>query len=159
MRSIKAIRHFHVGESKIVTQEGGFLKGIVVSPFTGSTGKLAVCNTATKAGTFSRSTTTATITSNNHGLVNGQWAWLEWSLIKDVYAVTVVNANTFTVTVADSGAFSGNVTVYGDIVFQVDMSDPVTFSINIPEPGIAFQGMFLGMPPLTHASVLYTLAQ
>lgn len=159
MSSIKAIRHFHVGASKIVTQLGGFLKGVVVSPFSGSTGKLAICNTATKAGTFSRSTTTATITSNGHGLVAGQFIWLEWALIDGVYEVATAGTNTFTVTVADSADLTGEVTIYDQIVFQVDMSDPVTFSVNIPEPGLAFQGMFIGVPVSTHASVLYTLAQ
>lgn len=159
MSSIKAIRHFHAGESKTVTQLGGFLKGLVVSPFTGSTGKLAVCNTATKAGTFSRASTTATITSNGHGLVPGQWVWLSWDLVENVYEVVTADTNTFTVTVADSANLTGEVTIYEQIVFQVDMSDPVTFSVNIPEPGLAFQGMFLGVPGSTHASVLYTLAQ
>ena len=159
MSSIKAIKHAHAATSKTITTAGVWLKAIVVSPFTGATGKLAVCESTTKAATFVRVTTTATITSAGHGLATGDFVWLDWPLGDGVYEVTFLTDDTYSVTVADAGDANGNVTGYYKVVFQVDMSDPVVFQVTIPEPGLPSEGLFLGLPSDVHASVLYSHAQ
>lgn len=159
MSSIKAIKHAHASASKTITTAGVWLKAIVVSPFTGTTGKLAVCGSTAVEATFTRSTTTATITSDAHGLAAGDFVWLDWSLGDGVYEVQTATDDTYTVTVTNSGDANGAVTGYYSVVFQVDMSDPVVFQVTIPEPGLPSEGLFLGLPSSVHASVLYSLAQ
>lgn len=62
---------------------------------------------------YTRATTTATITSNAHGLRTGMIININPSTAPTTftstqYSVTVLTANTFTVTVANAGAASGN---------------------------------------------------
>lgn len=70
---------------------------------------------AAVTGTYSRSTTTLTVTSNNHGLSNGNTRWFiieNNSVLSGSYSVSSVTTNTFTITVVDSGATSGNISWY-----------------------------------------------
>jgi len=136
MSSIYAVKHYHTSKTKVITTQGVKLVGLVVSPFTSADGKIGVFSTRTKAGTYTRSGTTATITLADHGLESDGFVALDWDLADTVYEVAKINNDTFTVTVADSGAVSGSVTVYVDHTFQVDVSDPVVFQIVLPEPGL-----------------------
>jgi len=70
---------------------------------------------AAVTGTYSRTTTTLTVTSNGHGLSNGNTRWFvieNNTALSGSYAVSSVTTNTFIITVADSGATSGNVSWY-----------------------------------------------
>lgn len=67
-------------------------------------------------GTYSRSSNTVTVTAPHHGLVNNDYVTLDFTTgaaTDGRYAVTVSDANTFTVTDTASGSTSGNVTVKG----------------------------------------------
>lgn len=70
---------------------------------------------AAVTGTYSRTTTTLTVTSNGHGLSNGNTRWFvieNNTALSGSYSVSSVTTNTFIITVADSGATSGNVSWY-----------------------------------------------
>lgn len=67
-------------------------------------------------GSYSRASTTVTVTAPHHGLVNGDYVTLDFTsgdATDGRYAVTVTDANVFTVTDTASGSTSGNVTVKG----------------------------------------------
>jgi hypothetical protein len=114
------VRSKHAAVSGLVIGGRVRLKGAVIFPFTGATGYTAFVDDVSAAGTYARTTTTATITSANHGLKTGDWAYLDWDLADSPYQVTVTGTNTFTVTVANSGAASGNVTVWYSVLLQAD---------------------------------------
>jgi len=77
-------------------------------------------------------------------------------LTDNPYQVTVTNANVFTVTVADSGAASGNVTVYNKMLLQADASNATAFNLVIPGEGIlAYQGIRVFLAADIHCTVFY----
>lgn len=70
-------------------------------------------NTASSSGTYTRAGTLVTVTLAGHGMTTGQSVYLDFTTgtaTDGYYAVTVIDANTFTVTDAASGSTSGNVT-------------------------------------------------
>lgn len=67
-------------------------------------------------GSYSRASTTVTVTAPHHGLETNDYVTLDFtsgSATDGRYQVTVTNANVFTVTDTASGSTSGNVTVKG----------------------------------------------
>lgn len=132
------------------------LKGAVMFPFTGSTGHAAFVNDNFIAGTFTRTTTTATVTSVAHGLIDGQWVYLNWGLLDDPYKITVTGVDTFTVTVADSGLTSGTVEIYNEVLLQADASNATAFSMLIPGDGIvSTKGIRVFLPAQMHTTIFY----
>ena len=78
-------------------------------------GSLAAANfnAIPASGTYSRTGTLVTVTLTGHGMTTGMQANLDFTTgtaTDGSYAVTVVDANTFTITDTASGATSGNVT-------------------------------------------------
>jgi hypothetical protein len=75
-----------------------------------------VADDIVQKATYARSGSTITVTSANHGLVNGGQVILDFTSgngSDNYYTITsVADANTFTVTDASSGTTSGNVTVH-----------------------------------------------
>jgi hypothetical protein len=70
---------------------------------------------AVVTGTYSRATTTLTVTKTAHGLTTGNTRWFNVennTALSGSYSVTVLGVDTFTITVTDSGATSGNVSWY-----------------------------------------------
>lgn len=70
---------------------------------------------AVVSGTYSRATTTLTVTKTAHGLTTGNTRWFNIennTTLSGSYSVTVLGVDTFTITVTDSGATSGNVSWY-----------------------------------------------
>lgn len=66
-------------------------------------------------GTYTRVTTTITVTKAAHGLTTGNSRWFiieNNTALSGTYSVTVTGTDTFTITVTDSGAASGNVSWY-----------------------------------------------
>ena len=66
-------------------------------------------------GTYTRVTTTITVTKAAHGLTTGNSRWFiieNNTALSGTYSVTVIGPDTFTITVTDSGATSGNVSWY-----------------------------------------------
>ena len=150
------VKSIHAATSGLMVGYRTRLKGAVVFPFTGATGYSAFVDNTSITGTYARSTTTATITSANHGLSTGQWVYLDWNLADNPYQVTVTGANTFTVTVANSGATSGNVTVWTNVLLQADASNATAFTIVVPGEGIlAPNGIRAFLAADIHATVFY----
>jgi hypothetical protein len=132
------------------------LKGAVIFPFSAATGYTTFVDNVSAAGTYARATTTATITSANHGLTTGQWVYLDWDLADNPYQVTVTGDNTFTVTVANSGAASGNVTIYATVLMQADASNATAYTVVIPGDGIvARNGIRVFLAADVHTTIFY----
>jgi hypothetical protein len=151
------VKSQHGGVSGLMVPYRTRLKGAVVFPFSGATEYTVLVDNISISGTYARATTTATITAINHGLKAGDWVYLDWGLTDNPYQVqTAATANTFTVTVADSGATSGNVTVYNDVLLQLDASNQTAYNVNIPGEGIlAHYGIRLFLGANTHITVFY----
>ena len=108
---------------------------------TTSSGVVGLYDNSSIAGTYTRSTTTATVTAPNHGLIVGEWAFIDWSggtnPTDDFYkVVTVANDNTFTVAVADAGDASGVATVYNDVLLISTVSATNDVFNIVPGEGI-----------------------
>jgi len=151
------VKSKHASVSGLMVAGRTRLKGAVMFPFTGATEYAAFVDNVSITGTYARSTTTATITAANHGLSAGDWVYLDWDLTDNPYQVqTVTNANVFTVTVADSGAASGNVTVWNDVLLQADASNATAYTIVIPGEGIlAHNGIRIFLPASFHTTMFY----
>jgi len=150
------VKSIHAATSGLMVGYRTRLKGAVVFPFTGATGYSAFVDNTSITGTYARTTTTATITSANHGLSTGQWVYLDWDLADNPYQVTVTGTNTFTVTVANSGAASGNVTIWTNMLLQADASNATAFTIVVPGEGIlAPNGIRAFLAADIHATVFY----
>jgi hypothetical protein len=150
------VKSQHGGVSGLMVPYRTRLKGAVVFPFSGATEYTVLVDDTSITGTYARATTTATITSANHGLSTGQWVYLDWDLADNPYQVTVTGVNTFTVTVANSGAASGNVTVWNDVLLQLDASNQTGYSVPIPGEGVlAHYGIRLFLGANTHITVFY----
>ena len=75
---------------------------------------------AVSSATWTRSTTTLTVSKTAHGLTNGNSRYFVFtgttpvvsSILNGTYSVTVTSADAFTITVADAGDTVGNVTWY-----------------------------------------------
>lgn len=75
----------------------------------------ATLGQAAVTGTYTRVTTTLTVTKVAHGLTTGNTRWFviqNNTALSGTYSVTVTGTDTFTITVTDSGAASGNVSWY-----------------------------------------------
>ena len=150
------VKSQHAAVSGLVVGYRTRLKGAVIFPFTGATGYSAFVDNVSITGTYARTTTTATITSANHGLTTGQWVYLDWDLTDNPYQVTVTGTNTFTVTVPNSGAASGNVTVWTTMLLQADASNATAYTIVVPGQGILAQnGIRAFLATDIHATVFY----
>ena len=150
------VKSQHAAVSGLVVGYRTRLKGAIIFPFTGATGYSAFVDNVSITGTYARATTTATITSANHGLTTGQWVYLDWDLTDNPYQVTVTGTNSFTVTVPNSGAASGNVTVWTTMLLQADASNATAFSITIPGQGILAQnGIRAFLATDIHATAFY----
>jgi hypothetical protein len=151
------VKSQHGGVSGLMVGYRTRLKGAIVFPFTSATGYTVLVDNVSITGTYARATTTATITAANHGLVAGDWVYLDWDLADNPYQVqTVTNANTFTVTVTDTGGASGAVVVYNDVLLQLDASNQTAYTVVIPGEGIlAHNGIRLFLATNTHITVFY----
>jgi hypothetical protein len=151
------VKSQHGSVSGLMVKGRTRVKGAVVFPFTGATEYTVLVDDNSVSGTYARTTTTATITAANHGLVAGNWVYLDWDLADNPYQVqSVTNANTFTVTVANSGAASGSVTVWNDVLLQLDASNQTAYNVTIPGEGVlAHNGIRLFVGNNTHITVFY----
>jgi len=150
------VRSTHASASGLMIGGRVRLKGAVIFPFSAATGYTTFVDNVSAAGTYARATTTATITSANHGLTTGQWVYLDWDLADNPYQVTVTGDNTFTVTVANSGAASGNVTIYTSVLMQADASNATAYTVVIPGDGIVAQnGIRVFLAADVHTTIFY----
>ena len=151
------VKSKHASASGLIIGYRTRLKGALMFPLTGTTGYATFVNNVSISGTYARATTTATITAVNHGLAAGDWVYLDWDLTDNPYQVqTVTDSNVFTVTVANSGATSGNVTIWNEVLLQADSSDPVPYNIVVPGEGILVEtGLRVFLPANFHTTVFY----
>jgi len=136
------------------------LKGCAVTSGTSSLRNVAACDpTTVESGTYSQTGTTATITITAHGLTNGQRVFVDFTTgtSRDgVYAITYINANSFSVTTANSVSTSGNVSVYPDIYLELDTYSTVGLSVLVPGEGIYCKsGLFFGVGPSVTAQIYW----
>lgn len=127
------------------------LKGIVVSPSTSSTFHVGVMNNVYSTGTYAQSaSTTITVTLTAHGLNTGDTVYLACTTgtgDSNVYSITKVDDDTFTVVSPTSETTSGNVNVYEEILIEIDCSTGTAFYTLIPGEGIVGQnGLYVGLP-------------
>lgn len=135
------------------------LKGAIMSPNTSSAKNAIFANNVPQTGTYNiPGSTVCTVTITAHGLSNGSRIWVDFtsgSAVDNVYTVANATANTFTVTTA-SLTTSGNVTVYGDVLMEVDCFNATAFNVLIPGEGIlANNGIYVGVPANVSATVFY----
>jgi hypothetical protein len=126
------------------------LKGIVVSPSTSTTLDVGVMNNVFSTGTYSQTATTMTVTLAAHGLVTGDHVWLSCTTgngDSNLYSITRINANSFTVVSPTSESASGDVNVYTQILTEIDCATGTSFYTLIPGEGILGQnGLYVGLP-------------
>ena len=155
----------HATSSGVVVGYRARLKGAIISANTSAaTRNVVFANNTTQTGTYGRSTNTVTCTITNHGLSNGDRVWLTFAAgtggtaTANIYAVTVTNANVFTVTDSASGTITGTpaVTMYADILMEADAYNPTAYSILVPGEGIlARDGIYVGLVSSVTATVFY----
>jgi hypothetical protein len=137
------VKSTYASSSGIMVPSRTRLKGAALSAAVTSAGTATFINNATISGTYTRVTTTATITAVNHDLTIYDYVYLDFAAggpTDGVYKVaTVTDADVFTVTVADSGNASGNVTVYNDVLAQATVSTVSSTNLVIPGEGILAQ--------------------
>ena len=148
------------GPGKLVTSQRTRLKGLTVTSLTVSARNMAICEPTTKkSGTYSQSALVITVTIAAHGLVNGQRVFLEiltGASRAGVYAITYVDANTFTVAALPSQTASGNVNMYPGLIVEIDTFSTVGLPIKIPGEGILCpNGFFVGVGSSVTTSVFY----
>jgi hypothetical protein len=137
------------------------LKGAVISPDTGAAGQVVFYDTSFVGATYTRSTTTVTVTTvNPHNLFSNQWVYLDFTsggALDGVYQVTVLTSTTFTVTTVASGTITtSNVNLYGNVLCIVDISSQTAVNVVVPDQGILAQsGMAVVLPADTSATIFY----
>ena len=159
------VKSIHMTGSGVAVSYRTRIKGAIVSAnASAATRNTVFANNVSQAGTYGRSTNTVTVTIANHGLSNGDRVWLDFSAgtggtaTDNVYAVTVTNANVFTVTDSASGSITGSpaVTMYADILLEADSYNPTAFNVIIPGEGIlAADGIFVGLVTNVTTTVFY----
>jgi hypothetical protein len=127
------------------------LKGIVVSPSSSTTFNVGVFNNTYSTGTYAQSaSTTITVTLTAHGLNTGDSVYLNCTTgtgDSNVYSITKLTANTFTVVSPTSETTSGSVNVYSQVLTEIDCSTGTSFYTLIPGEGIVGQdGLYVGLP-------------
>jgi hypothetical protein len=153
------VKAVHQSASGTAVSYATRLKGITVTSGTSSIRNMAVADpTVSKSGTYSQTTTTITVTITGHGLVNGQRVFLDFTTgtSRDaVFAVTVTDANVFTVTSTTASA-SGNVTMYTTLLLELDTFSTVGLPIRIPGEGIYCpNGVYVGLGNSVTATIYY----
>ena len=129
----------HMNASGLAVPFRTRLKGYNVFASSATAGQAYFYDTSSVSATYTRATTTATVTYTAHGLYTNQWVYLS-APTAGIYQVTVTDANTFTVTVANSGGTSGSVTAYLNMLMIVDTNSTTATSLLIPGEGILARG-------------------
>ena len=154
------VKSYHARASGNVVTYAVRLKGVTVTSATVSARNIAVTDPLAKlSGTYSQSSTTITVTSAAHGLVDGQRVFLDITsgTARDgVYAITYINANSFSVTSAAPATTSGNVSIYTNIYVELDTFNTIGLPVKIPNEGIyCSNGIFVGVGSSVTATVTY----
>jgi hypothetical protein len=154
------VKSYHASASGNAVTYAVRLKGVTVTSGTVSSRNMVVTDPSAKlAGTYSQTTTTITVTSAGHGLTDGQRVFLDFTsgTARDgSYAITYINANSFSVTSPVSTSTSGNVNIYTNIYVELDTYNNVGLPVKIPGEGIyCSNGIFVGVGSSVTATVTY----
>jgi len=154
------VKSEHSSASGVAVNYRTRLKGVVVSAnTTAATRNVVFADNYAQTGTYNiPGSTTCTVTITAHGLATGDRVWLDFtsgSAVDNVYAITKVDANSFTVTTA-SLTTSGNVTMYANVLLEVDAYYPAAYNVFIPGEGIlAENGIYVGLVANLTATIFY----
>jgi hypothetical protein len=156
------VKSFHVmtGTPTGITQRTRLKGAIVSNTVSGTPANVLFANNSYISGTYNvPGTTVCTVTTSTaHGLTTGDRVWLNFTSgtsTDNVYTVTVTSTVAFTVAVT-SATTSGNVQVFTQVLMEVDITNSVPVSVNVPGEGIlAPDGIFVGTPTNIAATVFY----
>jgi hypothetical protein len=153
------VKSYHNTVSGVAVPYRTRLKGVVISPVSSTTYNVAIANNVSQSGTYDiPGTTTCTVTIAGHGVTLGSRVWIQFTsgnAVSNMYAVTAVTINTFTVTTGVLTT-SGNVTVYNQILTELDCSTGTSFYTPIPGEGIlALDGIYVGLPADAVSSTIF----
>ena len=163
------VKQAHINASGILVPYATRIKGI---SFTGSAtaGTLSLFDTTTApvtTATYGRSGTTVTISSTAHGLTTGQVIGIDFAAgtggtaTNGNYAITVTNANAFTVTDINSGTITATPTLvystgYWLMSYDVAANDTYNNALFIPGEGVkATTGVYASISNLVAVNIYY----
>jgi hypothetical protein len=162
------VKQAHINASGFMVLGRNRVKAI---SFTGSAtaGYVTLFDTAVApvtSATYGRSGTTVTVTSTAHGLVTGNVVGIDFAAgtggtaTNGNYAVTVTNANTFTITDINSGSITAGASmVYASrwlMTYDVAANDTYNNSPFIPDDGvIAVDGIYAQMSNVVACNIYY----
>ena len=163
------VKQAHLNGSGIFVVGPTRVKGLSLTG-TATAGQLIVFDTLTApvtTATYGRSGTTVTIAQTSHGLANGQVIGIDFAAgtggtaTNGNYAITVVNANSFTITDINSGTITASPTlVYSTgkwlMTYDIAAADSYNNSPVIPGEGVrADTGVYGYITNLTAANIYY----
>jgi hypothetical protein len=163
------VKQAHLNGSGIFVVGPTRVKGLSLTG-TATAGQLIVFDTITApvtTATYGRSGTTVTIAQTSHGLANGQVIGIDFAAgtggtaTNGNYAITVVNANSFTITDINSGTITASPTlVYSTgkwlMTYDIAANDSYNNSPVIPGEGVrADTGVYGYITNLTAANINY----
>ena len=163
------VKQAHLNGSGIFVVGPTRVKGLSLTG-TATAGQLIVFDTITApvtTATYGRSGNTVTIAQTSHGLANGQVIGIDFAAgtggtaTNGNYAITVVNANSFTVTDINSGTITASPTlVYSTgkwlMTYDIAANDSYNNSPVIPGEGVrADTGVYGYITNLTAANIFY----
>jgi len=163
------VKQAHLNGSGIFVVGPTRIKGLSLTG-TATAGQLIVFDTITApvtTATYGRSGATVTIAQTSHGLANGQVIGIDFAAgtggtaTNGNYAITVVNANSFTITDINSGNITASPTlVYSTgkwlMTYDIAAADSYNNSPVIPGEGVrADTGVYGYITNLTAANIYY----
>jgi hypothetical protein len=163
------VKQAHLNGSGIFVVGPTRVKGLSLTG-TATAGQLVVFDTLTApvtTATYGRSGATVTIAQTSHGLANGQVIGIDFAAgtggtaTNGNYAITVVNANSFTITDINSGTITASPTlVYSTgkwlMTYDIAAGDSYNNSPVIPGEGVrADTGVYGYITNLTAANIYY----
>jgi len=163
------VKQAHLNGSGIFVVGPARIKGISLTG-TASAGQLSIFDTITApvtTATYGRSGTTVTIAQTSHGLANGQVIGIDFAAgtggtaTNGNYAITVVNANSFTITDINSGTITASPTlVYSTgkwlMTYDIAANDSYKISPVFRGDGVrADTGVYGYITNLTAANIYY----
>jgi len=156
------VKQYHAKATGLAVNFQTRLKSVVVTSGTSSARSFCICDpTVNKSGTYSRTSPSGvtTITITAHGLETGDRTFLDFTsgtAIDGAFAVTKIDADTFTVTTPNTTTTSGNVTMYPTILLELDTYSTVGLPVLVPGEGILCRnGIFVGLGGSVTGTIYY----
>ena len=161
----------HLSQTGFMASGRTRLKQLTFCGNASQAGNLSIFDSATAAVTasYARSGTTVTVTKTAHGLVTGDIIGIGYASASAVsatdgnYAITYVDANSFTITDPNSGTVSGGTACYyvnngGRWMTSFNTLTGATGSQQIPVPGegmLARNGIYAVLTYITFVTAFY----